>query len=213
MISGSSNRNTINLFKSAMVNIIEQVKQYKKYTILVIVIVLISACKQDMARIDAMLSDLNLPDQSGKNIELQYSEDGKLKRIFKSPLMERYNVNEDEYYLLFPEGIRVEIFNDSLGLESTIDAGYAQYHSDTEIWEASDSVMAKRLTKNEQLNTDKLYWDQKKKIIYSYVFTKIINEDGIFIGENGFEADDELTYYNLKGASGTVNINDEEEEQ
>ena len=165
-----------------------------------------SACKQDMEQIAAMMSTQKLPDQSGKNIELYYSENGVLKRIFKSPEMERYNYNNDQFELIFPKGIEVYIYNDSLELESTITSGYAEYHSETEIWEVRDSVVAKRLTKDEQLNTEKMFWDQQKKLLYSDVFTKMRNEDGVFIGEKGFEADENMNYYTLKGASGTVNV-------
>ena len=170
-------------------------------------------CKQDIEKINAMMTIQELPDQSGKNLEMHYSENGVLKRVFKSSEMEKYNVNNDDYYLIFPQGIEVFIYNDSLVLESTIKSGYAEFHSDTEIWEVRDNVVAKRLTKFEQLTTEKMFWNQKKKLIYSDVFTKIQNEDGTFIGEKGFEADEDMNYYTLLGASGTVNVNDESEQQ
>lgn len=181
---------------------------HKAFIIIALVTLVLSgsACKQDMEKINAMLTTLDLPDQSGKNIELHYSENGVLKRIFKSAEMERYNYNEDQFDLIFPKGIEVFIYNDSLELESTINSGYAEYHSETEIWEVRDNVVAKRLTKGEQLNTEKMFWDQKKKLLYSDVFTKLVNEDGTFIGEKGFEADENMEFYELKGATGLVNV-------
>ena len=170
------------------------------------------SCKQDIEKINALMTTMELPDQSGKDIELHYSEEGTLKRIFKTPEMERYNINENDFYLLFPQGIEVYIYNDSVQLESTITAGYAEYHSETDIWEVRNNVIAKRISTGDQLNTEKLFWDQKKDLLYSDVFTKIKNEDGTFIGEEGFEADENMEYYSLKGASGTVNVNNESEE-
>lgn len=171
------------------------------------------SCKQDIEKINALMTTLDLPDQSGKDLELHYSENGVLKRIFKTPEMERYNESEKDFYLLFPQGIEVYVYNDSLELESTIEAGYAEYHSDTDIWEVRYDVVAQRISTGDQINSEKMFWDQTKKIIYSDVFTKITNDGGTYIGESGFEADENMEYYSLKGASGTVNVNDESEEE
>lgn len=47
-------------------------------------------------------------------------------------------------------------------------------------------------------------------MIYSKVFTKITNVDGVYYGEEGFESDQDFDNYKLIGSSGTVNVEDEE---
>ena len=53
-----------------------------------------------------------------------------------------------------------------------------------------------------------MFWDQKEKRIYSDKFTRITNADGVFIGENGFEAEEDLSKWRLNGYSGKVNVTD-----
>jgi hypothetical protein len=53
-----------------------------------------------------------------------------------------------------------------------------------------------------------LYWDEKKKTIYSNKFARIITKDGVLVGKNGFEADESLTKWKLINTEGTVNVKD-----
>ncbi|MBS1234211.1 MAG: hypothetical protein H6R34_775, partial [Bacteroidetes bacterium] len=51
-----------------------------------------------------------------------------------------------------------------------------------------------------------------EETIYSDQFTKIINADGTFYGEKGFEARQDLSKWKLKGSKGTVNVKDQLQE-
>ena len=170
----------------------------------------LTACKNDIEVVNALTNELTLPDQSGKNVEFQLTDSGKLKMIFKAPLAERYETKEEEPFKEFPKGIEVMFFNDQEVLESVIIAGYAKQWEEQMLWRATDSVVARNILTGERLDTEELFWDEKNKKIYSNVFTKITNEDGTFYGEKGFEADQDLENYKLIGSSGTVKVEDEE---
>lgn len=169
-----------------------------------------TGCKNDIETVHALTSELTLPNQSGKNVEFQLTDSGKLKIIFKAPVAERYENKEEEPFKEFPEGIEVSFYNDDEVLESIIIAGYAKQWEEQMLWKATDSVVAKNVLTGERLDTEELFWDEKNKKIYSNVFTKITNEDGIFYGEKGFQADQDLENYKLIGSSGTVKVEDEE---
>ena len=66
--------------------------------------------------------------------------------------------------------------------------------------------------KGEQLNTEELYWDEKKETIYSEVFVKITTDEEIIMGE-GFEADQNFTNYTLSKVTGQITIEDDEDVQ
>lgn len=170
----------------------------------------ITGCKNDLEIVTALTSEDSLPNQSGKNIEFQLTDSGKLKLIFKAPKAERYINKEEEPFKEFPEGIEVYFYNDEQQLESKITAGYAKQWEEQMLWKATDSVVAQNVLTGERLDTEELFWDEKNKKIYANVFTKITNEDGIFFGEKGFEADQDLENYKLIGSSGTVRVKDEE---
>jgi LPS export ABC transporter protein LptC len=169
-----------------------------------------AGCKNDIEVVNALANEVTLPDQSGKNVEFQLTDSGKLKLIFKAPLAERYIDKEKEPFKEFPKGIEVLFYNEDEQLESKITAGYAKQWEEQMLWKATDSVVAQNVLTGERLDTEELFWDEKNKKIYANVFTKITNEEGIFYGEKGFEADQDLENYKLIGSSGSVKVKDEE---
>lgn len=152
-----------------------------------------------------------MPVQTGKNFEVQFTDSGRLQVIFKAPLVESFNKNEDEGdYYEFREGVEILFYNKKEILESTITARYGKYWEEKGLGYCRDSVVGKNVLSGEELNSEELYWDREKQLIYSTVFTKITNPDGVYYGEEGFESDQDFKNYKLIGSSGTVNVEDEE---
>jgi LPS export ABC transporter protein LptC len=168
------------------------------------------SCSNDIDEIHALSNQLDLPNQSGKNIEVWYTDSGKLQLKFIAPLMSQYTKKEGGPYFEFVGGVEVLFFDVTGTPESKVTAGYAIYYEEKKLWEARDSVVARNLKTNEQLETEQLYWDLDKKLVYSQVFTKITNKDGVYYGESGFEATQDMKKYKLKGSSGTVNVKNDE---
>ena len=177
----------------------------------ILAILLFHSCHNDIETIKALSDDLNLPNQSGKNFEVQYTDSGKLLVIFKAPLVERYIKKGDKgSYYEFNKGIEILFFDKNEMLESIVTARHGLYYEDKNLGVASDSVVGTNIRTDEQLNTEELFWDRENRTIYSHVFTKITNEDGVFYGEKGFESDQDFDNYKLIGSSGTVRVRDEE---
>ena len=173
-------------------------------------VALLCSCTNDLEQINALTSELDLPNQSGRDIEVEYTDSARTLLLFKAPVMRRYLKKEGGPQYEFPEGIDVLFYDKMEVPESKVTSKYAIYHEDSKIWEARDSVVAINLKTLEELNTEQLFWNMNKKQIYTEVFTKISTADGIFYGEKGFESNQEFTHYKLKGSSGTVNVKDEE---
>jgi LPS export ABC transporter protein LptC len=180
------------------------------YFILGMSLPFLNSCKNDIEQINAINSELNLPNQSGENIEVQYTDSARLQLIFKAPSMKRFLHKEGGPYYEFPKGIHVVFYDSKEMPESEVTANYAIYYEEKQLWEARDSVVAVNLKSFEQLHTEQLYWDMNKKEIYSVVFTKISTADGVFYGDKGFESNQDFSKYKLKGSGGTVNVKDEE---
>jgi LPS export ABC transporter protein LptC len=174
-------------------------------------IILATSCKNDIDYINALTDELNIPRQTGKNFEVQYTDSGRLQVIFKAPLVERYfKGGEEGTYYEFPKGVEINFFDRNERLESVVTSRYAKYWEDKNLGVTRDSVVGRNIKSGEQINTEELFWDREKQIIYSKVFTKITNEDGVYFGERGFEADQGFENYKLIGSSGTVRVKDEE---
>jgi LPS export ABC transporter protein LptC len=182
----------------------------KRFSYILVLSLIFFSCKKDIEYINALSNEIILPTQTGKNFEVQYTDSCKLQAIFKAPLVERYTKGaEDAPYYEFTQGIELYFFDRNEELESILTARYAKYWEDKSLGMARDSVVGRNVKTGEQLNTEELYWDREKRLIYSNVFTKVTNADGVFFGEKGFEADQGFQHYKLIGSSGTVRVSDE----
>jgi hypothetical protein len=169
------------------------------------------SCKNDIDYIKSISDEINLPKQTGKNFEVQYTDSCRLQVTFKAPLVERYfKGGEEGSYYEFTKGIEIHFFDRNQQLESIVTARYANTGKKSNSGLARDSVVGRNVRTGEQLNTEEFILDRGKQIIYSNVFTKITNEDGVYYGERGFEADEGFQNYKLLGSSGTVKVKDEE---
>ena len=166
------------------------------------------SCKNDIETINALNNEIKLPDQSGINIEITYTDSGKIQGKIYAAEVNKYDRGEDPY-VEFPKGMRV-VFYDSLERPSSeIKANYAIYYEKKQLWEARNQVVAENLVNHDKLETEQMFWDQKEEKIYSEKFTRLTNSDGISYGEGGFESRQDMSKWRLKGSSGTLNVNND----
>ncbi len=138
---------------------------------------------------------------------MERTDSGKIKIKAYAPEFSYYK-NDDNPYSEFNKGIKVESFTNYPIIESSISADYAIYKENVKLWEARNNVIVTN-SKGDTLNTELLYFDQVKEIIYTNKFCRVRTEDGILFGKNGFEADQYFTRWKLKNTKGTVNVKDE----
>jgi hypothetical protein len=142
-----------------------------------------------------------------KNVELKRTENGKI--ILKAFAKEiQYKVKNNDTIILFPKGIFVQTFTNYPEIERMIKANFARYYSSKHLWEVKSNVVAINY-KQDTLTTELLYWDEKQQKIYSNKYSRIATSDGILIGRNGFEADENMTRWKVINTQGTVNVKDE----
>jgi len=177
------------------------------YLFLMLLAIITHSCKNDIEVIQTFAPAKKFPTVSGVNTQIIYSDSGMIKIEIIAPELNKFD-NVEEPYAEFPKGIKVNFYDDAGNVQSFISAGYAIYNENERLWEARKNVQAKNFEKGEELNTEKLYWDEQSRMIYSDEFTKITNPDGVFYGQSGFEADQDLSRWKLKSSRGTVNVKD-----
>lgn len=148
---------------------------------------------------------LRLPSQTGKDFTTTYTDSGKLQLVFSAPVMERYE-KADPPYTEFRSGLDVRFHDGQSRPVASVTSKYAKFLDDKNIWELQDSVVAFNEA-GEKLETELLFWDQKKDIIYTDRFVKITTEDQIIQGY-GLESDPRLTRRKIKNLSATIYINE-----
>jgi LPS export ABC transporter protein LptC len=187
----------------------DQVSLSRKYLRICLLILLPSVCSCENKINMLPKSDLQiLPSLTVKDFETIYSDSGKLQLIMRGPLMQQFNNNEAPYYD-FPNGMKVTFYEGHKDPVGTVTAKYAKYTKSTSLWELKDSVVVVN-EKNEKLETEVLYWDEPKNLIYSDRFVRITDADEIVLG-TGFESDPKLSKRKIKKVSATIYLPKDEQ--
>jgi LPS export ABC transporter protein LptC len=150
---------------------------------------------------------LTLPSLTGKNFKSVYTDSGLIQLELSAPLMESYDRSETPY-TEFRSGISVLFHDGHKEPVASVTAKYAKYTDSKNLWELQDSVIAINEA-GEKLETELLYWDQKKGLIYTDRFVKITTEDQIIQGY-GLESDPRLSTRKIKNLSAVIYLKDEQ---
>jgi hypothetical protein len=179
------------------------------YLFLLAGLVFITACESNLEKVQAIISVKEFPDASGYNYEILYSDSMRVQvRILATEI--RSFSRADEPYIEFPQGMTAYFYNDSIEVISYIRAKHVVYYENEALWEAKNDVEAQNYENGNKINTEHMFWDERKKEIYSHTHSRIVNEDGTFYGENGFIAKQDLSWYRLIGINNsTVIVRDE----
>jgi LPS export ABC transporter protein LptC len=179
-----------------------------KSIIILSVIIMLFACENDIKEIASLSQVDSVPFEQARDIEVYYSDSGRLKAFLESPLMKNYE--EANGYIEFPEGFKVIFYDSALKPTSEITAKYGIRYEKTKVMEARNNVIVKNLDKNEQLNTEHLIWDETKRIIYSEVFVKITRSDEVLYGD-GLTSDQNFDSYTIKNPTGEFKIKQDDQ--
>ena len=160
-------------------------------------------------KIDTIKKDevLLLPSVTAKNSTTVFTDSGKVQLVMSFAIMESYT-NIEQPYSEFRSGIKVFFYDGHQEYVATVFSKYAKYIDKKKLWELKDSVVVVNES-NDKLETEQLFWDQEKDLIYTDRFIKITNEDQTVMG-TGFESDHRLTRRKIKNVTATIYLKEEE---
>ena len=173
------------------------------YTLTGILILFISGCGNDIETVKSITQIQTGPSMSAKNIEIIFSESGKIQAILHSNLLNRYEGQKP--YLEFPKGFKIEMFDSLMQVSSTITGDYGKKDETTRIMEADGNVIVRNELENKQLNTEHLTWDENKQMIFSEVKVKITTPDKVLYG-SGIKSNEAFTWYQIPNVSATMTV-------
>ena len=153
--------------------------------------------------INAITNREELPSISWKELDAVATDSGRLIHRLITPELLQFD-QKAEPVTEFPQGLHFFSYNINGDIESQIKCNTAKYFQKTELWELRNDVEAVN-AKGEVVNTELLYWDMKKKRIYSDQFVKITSTDNVFTG-NSFETNEKIDPYVLTKVRGEMDI-------
>jgi LPS export ABC transporter protein LptC len=172
---------------------------------------LLYSCENDIAKVNSITASIQqlLPVESGKNVEIMYSDSARVRAKLTAPELNRYSGKKA--YMELPKGLEVLFFNEKRKQQTKLTANYG-------IGFDNGSQMSKMEVKNkvvvinekgDKLETEHLIWDAAKKEIYTDEFVKISTKDEVIWGD-GLKANQDFSEYEITHVKGQIALKDEE---
>ncbi len=181
-------------------------KPFISGTITTLIVVVLFSCENKISEIQEITQEDTLPLVSAYDIEYIRTDSGQKQIVLKSVLMERYDGKDP--YAVFPDGFEVT-FYDTAGIPTSfIRANYGVSFEKKKFMRARNNVVVKNLETEEQLDTENLVWDQKKKMIYSNTFVKITSPDKVIYGDS-MRANENFSEREIFNFRGVLEVEDD----
>lgn len=156
----------------------------------------LQGCENDINEVREM-AKLSANLEVGTQINSYLSVSGKTNAHLTAPKIVRYQgtgVRKSE----FPNTLHVDFFNDSMKIDSRIDAQFGSYMENDKKVLLKNHVVASN-TFGDTLFTDELWWDQIAEKFYTdkkVIISKNYRRD-YFVGNKGMKCDQNLTNLHL----------------
>ncbi len=171
---------------------------------MLLAVVILTSCKPNSnEEIQAIANKQDLPSLIVTNLETMVTDSGIVKYKLITPKLIQYDKKE-EPYIDFPNGLHFLSFSLAKEVTAQIKCNNARYHSQKELWELNNNVEAIN-EKGDILNSEQLFWDAKKHLIYTDKFVKLTTQTQVLTGY-GLEAKEDLSWYEIKRPSGEIEI-------
>ena len=138
-------------------------------------------------------------------VESYYSQGAKVRGKLTAPKM--VTSNSDTSYIEFPNTLHVDFYNDSMQVESKLDAKYGRYKQNEDKVFLRDSVQVRNILKGDTLRCDELWWDKAKKQFNTDKPSWINKRDGTKIfAKDGLDAAEDFSWYKLHQITGKTAV-------
>ncbi|HMO32838.1 MAG TPA: LPS export ABC transporter periplasmic protein LptC [Lacibacter sp.] len=157
------------------------------------------SCENDLGTIrDLQKSKLSVDEVTG--VESYLSQAGRVKAKLTAPYMLRYfdSVPRVE----FPNTLHVDFYNDSLQIESYLDAKTGYYYEQQSRVILTDSVVVIRIN-GDTLKTKELFWEQNLHKLFTNSDVEIRQKTKTIFGK-GFESDEQLKNFRIDTVKGVL---------
>ncbi|MFM7006199.1 MAG: LPS export ABC transporter periplasmic protein LptC [Flavobacteriales bacterium] len=159
-------------------------------------IVLLSACENDVAVVQRISFDADAPTESTKNLVLTYAEAGYARVEIHAALAETYR--GEAQITKIKDSLKVYFFNEKGEIVSTLSSQYGQINYATGQLMVRDSVRLHNHKKQQTLETEALFWNQKDSSIYSKSSVIVRSPKGKVFGQGIRTKQDFSSYVILK---------------
>ncbi|HSP11463.1 MAG TPA: LPS export ABC transporter periplasmic protein LptC [Salegentibacter sp.] len=171
-------------------------------------VTMLFSCQGNLNEIRALDLEGDAPQAEALNLNLKYTDSGRLVATLKSPRMLDFT-NKNFPYREFPDGLEVEFF-DPENKSSTVSAKYGVIYEKTGLIDLQDSVVI-YTSDSTRLEASQLYWDQNQSWVFTDRPNKIRFPNGALNEGQGFDSNQNFGNFRSRTNVGVQIIEDKEE--
>ncbi len=160
------------------------------------------ACNQRKDLVDLPLYEGPL--SSMDSAITQMSDSGIVVMTLKTANQNNFENGDREW----PEGFYIEWYNQRGQVTSFFSANYVYFTKAENLYRAEGNVVVKSIAKQDELNTEELFWNQEEETFYTDKFVTINSDGEVHTGE-GMEANQDFTEYHIIKSGGTFTLEDD----
>ena len=170
-------------------------------------VMVLFSCENSLDKVKEFIDTDTINGVLAYNIVFTRSDSGLVQARLTAPVM--HSIEGDSAILEFPQGFVAYLYDKNHRPSSKICGKYGIRYDKEELMFAEDSVVFEDLNTKETMFTETLYWDQKRKKIYTRNPVKITSPDKIIFGDS-LNANEDFTQRVIHGMRATLEIEDEE---
>lgn len=159
----------------------------------------VSGCKDSDPVATGSVDPTHTPTMLTRDVETLISDSGVTRYRIVTPIWYVYDETPEPFWR-FPEGLKLERYDNFFRIEATVTADSATYFKNKQLWRLDGNVSLTNVM-NEKFQTNQLFWDQRQEKLYSDSFIHIERPDKVLEGY-GFDSNQNLTRYTIRRVSG-----------
>lgn len=169
----------------------------------ILILAFLASCEKEKEQENTKVRSNDDPAMSATNIDVLFSDSGKIQARVTAPLMNEFTGPDPR--MEFPKGFHITIFDSTMKASSTITANKGVRYENRGFMEGIGKVVVRNEKKNEQLNTERLIWDERNHRIYNSDPIKVTTPGKVLFGNN-LESDEAFSKYSFKNPTGQMMV-------
>jgi LPS export ABC transporter protein LptC len=178
---------------------LKHIGTYRFLVFIFVTSIFFTACENNMKTLPNFRQKQVSVDE-GRQIVAYLSESSKVKAKLTAPYMRRNEA--DSPYVEFPNTLHVDFYNDSLVIESVMNAHYGKWRELEDKVYLRDSVVVMNIAKGDTLYCKELWWDKKAEKFYTDKPVQIHKSGGTILYGTGLEAPQDFSGYTIYQITG-----------
>lgn len=162
------------------------------------------SCQSNLTEVKNLDYTSNEPIGIAENMNLKYTDSGKITAHLISPKMLDYS-NKSFSYSEFPEGVILDLYDGNQ--KTRVTSNYAIIYNATNVIDLQGNVVVATHSKD-TLNTDQLFYDTKKEWVFTNHPVRFRTGRDLINGI-GFDADSKFKTAQVLEINGLITLNEE----